>query len=181
MRRIIQLAARRLSRAPAFAITAILTLALGIGGTTAVFTVVNGVLLRPLPYTTPNRLVDLSHTISLASQIGIDQSDATYLVYRAQNRSFDDVGIYRALSVNLGGLSGSAVSQPSRVSGAGVTASVFRTLGVSAFRGRMFDDNDSKPGAPPVVMIGARMWRETFGGDATIVGKRAMVDGAERT
>src|SRR5579863_4924649 len=94
-------AARRLSRTPAFTLAATLTLALGIGGASAVFTVVNGVLLRPLPYPHSERLVSLSHTLAVAGLMRVDQSDATYLLYRSDNRVFTDVGIYRATSVNL--------------------------------------------------------------------------------
>jgi putative ABC transport system permease protein len=181
MRRTIQFAARRLLRAPAFATAAILTLALGIGGTTAVFTVVNGVLLRPLPYTNPSRLVDLSHSLVLAGPVGIDQSDATYLVYRAQNRAFQDIGLYRAVSVNLGALAGGAEeTPPSRVAGAIVTGSVFSTLGAGALRGRVLRDDDNRPDAAPTVMISDRLWRGIFNADPSIVGKRVVVDGMER-
>ena len=83
--------ARRLVRAPGFTLSATLTLMLGIGGTTAVFSVVNGVLLRPLPYAHADRLVDLSHTLAVAGIAHVDQSDATYLVYRSGNRVFTDV------------------------------------------------------------------------------------------
>src|SRR4051794_7388246 len=92
---------RRLRRAPAFAITATLTLALGIGATTAVFTVVNAVLLRPLPYDRSEELVDLSHTVQLSGISHIQQSDATFLLYRGASKSFSGLGAYTDAAVNL--------------------------------------------------------------------------------
>jgi hypothetical protein len=103
----VRLALRRLRRAPGFALASTLTLALGVGATTAVFSVVNGVLLRPLPYQRADRLVDLSHTITVSGVSSVDQSDATYLYYRRANRVFAEVAAYRVVSVNLGpGISG---------------------------------------------------------------------------
>src|SRR5262245_16488637 len=181
MTQLIRHATRRLLRAPAFAITAILTLMLGIGGATAVFTVVNGVLLRPLPYDEPGQLVDLSHTLAIAGLTRVDQSDATYLVYLRENRVFSDVGVYRATAVNLGGLAGTEVTAAQRLPSALATSGVFGVLGASVARGRALNDDDSKPGAPFVVLISHRLWERTLGSDPAIVGKRLMIDGAERT
>src|SRR5690242_10318552 len=94
-------AIRRLQRAPSFTAAAILTLTLGIGATTAVFSVVNAVLPRPLPYPNPDRLVDLSHTITISGASRIEQSDATFLYYRPANRAFTDIAAYRVAGVNL--------------------------------------------------------------------------------
>src|ERR1051326_4488004 len=94
---------RRLVRAKAFSITAAATLMVGIGATSAVFSLVDGVLLRPLPFERPEQLVDLSHTMELQGLSRVDQSDATYLYYRRANHVFTDVGAYRSASVNLGG------------------------------------------------------------------------------
>jgi len=95
-------AAHRLRRSSAFATAATLTLTLGIGATTAVFSLVKAVLLRPLPYAQSDRLVDLSHTLALSRISRVDWSDATYLYYRRANRVFSDVGAYRPTFVNLG-------------------------------------------------------------------------------
>ena len=95
-------AARRLMRAPAFSSAAVLTLMLGVGATTAVFSVVNGVLLRPLPFPHSDRLVDLSHTLAVSGATHVDQSDATFLYYRKANHVFQDVAAYRSVGVNLG-------------------------------------------------------------------------------
>ena len=178
-------AARRLLRARAFSLSAMLTLALGIGGATTVFTLVNGVLLQPLAYAHAEALVDLSHTLNVSGITSVDQSDATFLLYRQRNHVFTDVGAYRSEAVNLDapprGSSGDAsASPPERVSAALVSASVFRVLGVSPGRGRGLAEADDAPGAVPVVVIAHQLWRRKFGGDPGIIGRRISVDGVER-
>ncbi len=177
--------ARRLVRAPGFTLSATLTLMLGIGGTTAVFAVVNGVLLRPLPYAHSDRLVDLSHTLAVAGILHVDQSDATYLVYRSNNRVFTDVGAYEATSANVlaasGASSGAGTGDAERVPAALVTSGVFRVLEVAPESGRGLSDADGQPGAPPVALIGASLWKRKFGGDPSVIGRPVMVDGVERT
>ncbi len=180
--RILHQAVRRLSRARTFALAAILTFAFGIGGVATVFTLVNGVLLRPLPYRRADELVDLSHTLEVSGLLHVDQSDATYLGYRRHNQVFTDVGAYRATAVNvlLRGTNGGDAAAPLRVSAALATGSLFNVLGVASRRGRTLLDDDGKPGAPPVAVIGERLWHRQFGGDPAIVGKHLMVDGIER-
>jgi putative ABC transport system permease protein len=174
-------AVRRLRRAPSFAVAAGLTLALGIGGTIAVFSVVNGVLLQPLPYPHADRLVDLSHTLALSGLTRVDQSDATYLLYRRGNRVFTDAGVYRATAVNMRAAdvpAGGSVSTE-RAAATLVTPSVFHLLGVGSERGRALTDADALPGAPAVVVISHGLWARDFGTDAGIVGRRLSVDGVD--
>ena len=114
MRPTIRHAVRRLLRARAFTIAAVLTLALGIGATTAVFTVVNAVLLQPLPYPKADRLVDLSHTLTISGITRVDQSDATFLYYARENKVFTGVGAYRVTGVNVAGLAGTLTSEAAR-------------------------------------------------------------------
>ncbi|MFI5233747.1 MAG: ABC transporter permease, partial [Gemmatimonadales bacterium] len=176
-------AARRLARTPAFTIAAALTLALGIGGASAVFTVVNGVLLRPLPYPNSDRLVDLSHTLQVGGGMHVDQSDATFLLYQHDNRVFTDVGIYRATSVNMRAAAegAGATEVPQRITAAAATPSVFRVLGATtATRGRALSDADAAPGAPPVAVISTELWQNAFGSDPAIVGRRISIDGTDR-
>jgi predicted permease len=178
-----RLAARRLRRAPAFALAASLTLTLGIGATTAVFSVINGVLLRPLPYPRAERLVDLSHTLAVSGVSRVDQSDATFLHYRRMNRVFTDVAAYRVADVNVGRVSGTTTSDETRaerVAAGRVSASVFQVLGIPALRGRAFTENDDRPGAPHVVLIGQRLWERKFGGDPAIIGRQLQIDGVAR-
>jgi predicted permease len=173
---------RRLGRAPAFAAAAILTLTLGIAAVTAVFSVVNGVLLRPLPYDRPAELVDLSHTVAVSGLAGVDQSDATYLFYRRANHVFTDIGAYRAGTVNLGPLTGGAggdQARPERVTSALVSASVLDVLGVGPLRGRALAERDEEPGAPAVVLVGQGVWERKYGGDPSLVGSHLTIDGVE--
>ncbi len=175
----LQLAARRLRRRPTFTLSAALTLALGIGGAAAAFAVVNAVLLRPLPYRDSDRLADLSHTITLGGNtLHIDVSDATYLLYRRDQRVFDDLGIYRSTAANLVAASGTGAS-PVRVTSADVTPSVFRVLQVAPERGRGLVEADGDPASPPVAAISNALWRNAFGGDPSIVGRHVVIDGLE--
>src|SRR5262245_49251024 len=176
-------ASRRLLHAPSFSIAAALTLALGIGASTAVFSVVDGVLLRPLPFPRSERLVDLSHTLAISGLIQVDQSDATYLYYRRANRAFTDVAAYRTTGVNLGrtsGTTGGDAGRAQRLSAAKVTASTFGVLGSRPIQGRVFGEADDTPNGPPVVLIGERLWRRSFGADPSIVGRRVEIDGVPR-
>lgn len=178
----IRYAGRVLRKSPGFTAATILTLALGIGGASAVFTVVDGVLLRPLPYPRADRLVSLSHSLAIAGYAHVDQSDATYLLYRRDNRVFTDVAIYRPISVNLGALAGSerADYTPRRATGASVAPALFHVLGIESVRGRGLNDADAAPGAAPVVAISQELWKSNFGGDPSIVGRRLTIDGVDR-
>jgi len=176
-------AVRRLRRAPAFSAAAALTLALGLGATTAVFSVVNAVLLRPLPYPHPDRLVDLSHTLALTGVSRVDQSDATYLYYRRANRVFADVAVYRVTGVNLGRLSGATTggdTRSERLSAGRVSASTFGVLGAAALHGRTFRESEDRPDAPPVVLIAQRLWERKYGAEPGIVGRQLEIDGVPR-
>ncbi|HVZ78952.1 MAG TPA: ABC transporter permease, partial [Gemmatimonadaceae bacterium] len=147
-------AARRLRRAPAFTLAATLTLALGIGAVSAAFALVNGVLLEPLPFAHADRLVDLSHTLQVAGLLHVDQSDATYLLYRDASRSFSGVAAYRSTSANFSATAaGAGAAPPERVAAAIATPSLFRVLGVGAQRGPGMTDADAQPGAAPVVVL----------------------------
>lgn len=175
-------ATRRLARSPAFTLAAALTLALGIGGASAVFTVVNGVLLQPLPYPRSDRLVDLSHSLAVAGVIHVDQSDATYLLYRRDNRVFTDVGIYRSISVNMSARAREAGTsdEPRRVLATLATPSVLRVLDATPVRGRDLNDADAEPGAPSVAIVSQSLWESAFGSDPAIVGRHLLIDGADR-
>lgn len=180
----LRLALRRLRRAPVFALSAMLTLALGIGGATAAFTVVNAVLFRALPYHDAERLTDLSHTITLGgTTTRIDLSDATYLLYRRDQRVFTDIGIYRSTAVNFVASPGGdgAATAAERIPAATVTPSVFHVLETQPLRGRGLVESDGEPGATPVVAIGYGLWQSMFAGDDAIIGRRVTVDGVEST
>ena len=170
---------RRLVRAPVFAATAGVTLMVGIGATTAVFSLVDGVLLRPLPFARPQQLVDLSHTLAVQGISGVDQSDATYLYYRRANHVFSDVGAYRTASVNLGDAGTGDAAHAERVEATRASASVFRVLGITPLLGRVLRDDEDLPGAA-VVVLGERLWARRYASDPGIVGRTVIVDGMAR-
>src|SRR5215471_9003063 len=116
-----------------FAFATIPTLALCIGATTAVFSVVNAVLLRPLPYRSADRLVDLSHTLEVSGAAHVDESDASFLYYRRANRTFVDIGAYVATAVNVGPLHTTSGSdeRPTRVTAARISAGTFGVLSIN--------------------------------------------------
>jgi putative ABC transport system permease protein len=169
----LRITARSLLRTPAFTAAAVLTLALGLGATTAIFSVVNGVLLEPLPYSQPERLVGIWFTFP---GLGIPQagtSDGTYFLYKRESQSFDGIGAYQDDAVNLD-LGGGA--EPERLTGADVTASLFPVLRVKPLIGRLISEQDDRPGQPRVAMIGEAMWRRKFGGDPSVIGRTIQID-----
>jgi len=177
---IVRYAIRRLSRTPVFAIATLLTLSLGLGASVMVFSVVDGVLLRPLPYDKPAQLVDLSHELSLSGISRIDQSDATYLHYRHTNRVFSDVGAYRMTTADLGPELGAGVGggiSSEHVAAARMSASTFSALRAQPLRGRAFREDEDDPSAPPVAIIGQQLWERKYGGAPTIIGRRVEIDG----
>jgi putative ABC transport system permease protein len=163
--------ARAFGRAPGFFLVAVLTLAVGIGATAAIFTVVNAVLLAPLPYPEPERIVAVSH---LAPGLGVERfemSDGIYFIYQRYNRSLDSLGIYWEGSVTLTG-----GEEPARVGAAGATAGVFSALRIPPAHGRPLQEADEQPGAEPVVVLSHGLWRRRFGGSPSAVGSTLQVD-----
>ena len=165
-------AVRSVTRAPGFALVAILTLALGIGANTAIFSVLNGVLLEPLPYPHSNELIYIT---SQFPTLGFDQfpvDAAEYLEFRERNRSFSDVGAYFTNAVNIG-----AVGQPpARLNSGIATASLFHTLGVTPRLGRAFTEEETLPNAAPVAILSSELWQSAFAGDPAIIGKQVDVN-----
>jgi predicted permease len=166
-------ALRTLLKSPAYAAVTILTLALGIGANTAIFSVVNGVMLKPLPYPRPDRLMLLTSTFP---NLGFDRfwiSLPEWAEFKERNRSFKDVGAYRDGSVNLG-----TPEQPRRVNSMVVTPELIDVLGVPSLRGRTFNANDSAPGAEGVAILSYAAWKSNFGGEESVVGRVVQIDGA---
>jgi putative ABC transport system permease protein len=166
-------ALRTLGKSPGYAIVTILTLALGIGANTAIFSVVNGVLLKPLPYPHPEQLELIT---SQFPGLGFDKfwiSPPEYLEFKQRNRSFDGVGGYRSGSVNLG-----TPERSRRVNSGLVTADLLGVLGVQPIRGRLFTEADAMPGAEDVGIVSYDTWRNEFGGDESLLGRDVKIDGA---
>lgn len=169
---------RSLRRSPGFTTAAVLTLGIGIAGTVAIFTVVNTVLLKPLPYGNAERLVGLWHDLPPISIHKANQTPSTYLTYKRLSRTIEDMGLYQEGAVNV--LPPGADAEPQRVSGAYVTASLIPTLGVSPIRGRVVTAEEDVPNGPSLVMIGEGLWRSRFGADPDIIGRTVDVNGVTR-
>ena len=158
--------ARILLKQPGFTLVAVITLALGIGANTAIFSLVNSILLRPLPFREPDRLVRMlqaSPKLGLASW-GVSQAD--FAAYRDQNRSFESIALYNNSETNLTG-----AGEPERLEITTVTADFFKVFGVNPFLGRGFVEGEDVPGKNSVCVISHAFWQRRFGGDSNIVGK----------
>jgi predicted permease len=169
-------ASRSLARSASFTIVAVATLAIGIGATTAVFTVVDGVLLKPLPYPEPDRLVAVWHEAPGAPGLtavagGLQISPSMLVTYQDETRSFDKVGAWVPSRVNVTGL-----AEPEQVAGVLVTSQALEAFGVPALLGRWIGLEDEPPSAPRVAMLSYGYWQDRFGGDANIVGKTIDVN-----
>ncbi|HVX39433.1 MAG TPA: ABC transporter permease [Gemmatimonadaceae bacterium] len=174
----LRFAARRLLRVPSFTIATVLVLALGIGATTAVFSVVNGVLLRPLPYPQSDRLVSLTHTLEVGGVHDAPQSDATVLLYQEHASAFDGIAATRNTDVNLAALSAS--DRARRVEAAATTANLFDVLRVHPLYGRAFQSGEDRPGAAPVAILSYALWQDRYRGDRGVIGQRIVIDGVSR-
>ena len=174
----LRFAVRSLRKSPAFSITAALTLTIGIGASVAIFAVVNGVLLRPLPYGNPERLVGAWHDMPPIGLTHAQQAPATYFTYQRLAHSIEGIGVYREADVNVAEPRGAA--EPERLTSASVSATLIPVLQVPPLIGRVFTDADDRPGAPPVMLIGEGMWRARFGADPKILGRTLDVNGVGR-
>jgi len=167
--------ARGFLRSPGFVLITVLTLGLGIGANAALFSVVNAVIIRPLPYPEPERIVAVWHDAPGIGLRQFEQSDATYLLYRKYNHVLEDLAIYANGSVNLTG-----GQEPVRLTASGVSGSMFHVLRVPAALGRALQETDERPGAEPVVVLSADLWQHRFGGDRGMVGTTLRIDGVTR-
>jgi predicted permease len=161
--------ARMLRRAPGFAVTAIIIVALGIGATTAAFSVTDFVLLRPLPFSEANRLVRLYETTPAYSQLEL--SAANYRDWKAGATVFESIGLHHAAAANL-----VSAGEPVRVLGTAVSYDLFPTLRVQPLIGRLFTEADDRDGAPGTAILSYRLWQTQFGGDPSIVGRQLRLD-----
>ena len=167
--------ARRLVRAPLFTAVAVATLAVGIGANSAIFSVVNGVLLRPLPFPEPERLVGVWHKAPGLGFDEINQGPAFHFTYRDENRVFEDIGMWSNTSVSVTGL-----AEPERVEALRMTDGILPVLRVQPLIGRMFSAADDSPGSPPTVILSYAYWQRRLGGDSSAIGRKVIVDGSPR-
>jgi predicted permease len=168
-------AIRRLVRAPLFTIVAVITLAAGVGANTAVFSVTEGVLLKPLPYPHSADLVSTSLTAPAINIKDIGLSPSDYFIFREQGQTFQDIGIYQGDSDGITG-----VGEPEQVDALNVTDGTLPLLGVVPAAGRLFTREDDSPGAAKTVLLGYGYWRKKFGGDLSALGRNITIDGESR-
>jgi putative ABC transport system permease protein len=161
---------RIFSKQPAFAATTVLTLALGIGATTAIFSVVYGVLLKPLPFQEPEQLVSLQQFAPHGA--GTNQGPTTYLTYRENQQVFEGIGAWDPAEVSITGS-----GDPERVQGLVVSAATLPLLRIQPVLGRAFGADDDVPGAPPRVLLTHGYWQRRFGGAQNAIGQLLVIDG----
>ena len=169
-------AIRQLFKNPAFTIIAGIALALGIGANTAIFSVVNAVLLRPLPYPDPAKLIVLRERTDAFTWGSV--SYPNYLDWREAQRAFTDIALIRRENYNLSTPGGGTA--PAQVGGTRVTSNYLSIMGLSPRLGRDFAEPDDRPGSAKVVMISERLWQERFGGAPTAIGQQLIVDTVPR-
>jgi hypothetical protein len=163
-------ALRRLRKTPGFTIIAVLTLALGIGANTAIFTVIDAVLLRPLPYRDPGKLVLLSEHTPRFPLLSVSYQN--FVDWRSQSQSFTAMGAVRNFGMTLTGS-----GEPERLTAQMLNANIFDLLGVQAYRGRTFLAEEDKQGAPGVAMISYGLWQRRFGGkEEQVLGQSLTLD-----
>ncbi len=163
---------RRLVHAPLFTSVAVLTLALGIGANTAIFSVIQGVLLKPLPFDHPDELVGVWHTAPGLGLPLINQAPSLYLTYREEGRTFEDSGMWNAGAVSVTG-----VGEPERVDVLEVTDGTLNVLRVQPLLGRRFTAEDDSPRAPERVMLAYSYWAAKFAKDPSVIGRLMTIDG----
>jgi putative ABC transport system permease protein len=163
---------RRLRKSPGFTAIAVLTLALGIGANTAIFSVVENVLLRPLPYDHPELLVEIKNTYPGFQAVGISAGD--YADFHRKAKSFSEMGAYGEISQ---GFNLTGVGEPERVEASVATSDLFSMLGIRAVVGRTFLPEEDKTGGAAVILLSHRYWQRRFGADPAMVGREVSLDG----
>ena len=168
-------ASRALLRAPLFTVVTVVTLALGIGASTAIFSVVYGVLLKPLPFDEADRLVGVWHTAPGINLELLPQGAANYLTYREEGRAFEDIALWDNLTVSVTG-----ARDPERLPALMVSDGFLPVLRARPHLGRAFAREDDSPATPERVMLGYAYWQRAFNGSADALGRQVVVDGRPR-
>ena len=166
---------RRLGRSPVFTAITLITLAAGIGANTAVFSVLEGVLLKPLPYPHSEQLAAVRLTAPGINLEDFELSPSDYFIFREQNSTFQDIGVYQGDSVSVTG-----TAEPERVDALIVTDGTLPILGIPPMLGRVFSKADDSPGAPDTAVLTYGYWRRKFGSDPAAIGKTIIVDGQDQ-
>src|SRR5580658_4210154 len=166
---------RRLAHAPLFTAITLITLAAGVGGNTVVFSVLEGILLKPLPYPKPNELIGVWQTAPGINITDLNMAPANYFIYREQNQTFQDVGVYQGDAVSITGL-----AEPERLDALDVSDAIIPLLGIPPMLGRSFTRQDDSPGSPDTVMITYGFWKKKFAGSSSVIGQSITLDGKSR-
>ncbi len=166
---------RRLARSPIFTLISLITLAAGVGATIAVFSVVEGVLLKPLPYPHPEELVGVWHTAPGLNMDVVNMAPSNYFIYREQNHTFKDIGLYDGDSVSVTGK-----GAPEQVPALDVTDGLLPVLGIAPMLGRNFNRADVTPNGPQTVILDYTYWQKHYDGDRGVVGRTITVNGKPR-
>ncbi len=166
---------RRLARTPLFTAITLITLAIGIGANTAIFSVIEAVLLKPLPYPEPERLIGVWHTAPGIGLKDVNMSPFLYFIDREQSRTFEDIGAYSGDSVNMTGS-----GEPEHIPGIDVTSGTLPLPGAVPAYGRLFTAEDDSPGRPETVILTYSYWRKRFSADPSAVGRMITLDGRPR-
>ena len=165
---------RMLRKSPLFTLAVVFTVALGIGANTAIFSVVNAVMLRPLPYDHPDRLVWIAEKNDKLNLPTFAASVLNYLSWKEQSRTFESMGAFGFATFNL-----TDSGDPEQLTGGTVTPSLFPLLGIKPVLGRAFAQDEDRPGSARVAMIGEGLWKRRFGGDPAIVGRHLTLNGID--
>jgi predicted permease len=163
---------RRLARAPLFTVITLITLAAGVGGNTVVFSVLEGVLLKPLPYPKPSELIGVWHTAPGVNIADLNMAPSNYFIYREQNQTFQDIGVYQRDAVSITGL-----AEPERLDALDVSDGIIPLLGIPPILGRSFTRQDDSPGSPDTVILTYGFWKKKFGGATSVIGQSILLDG----
>jgi len=166
---------RRLGRAPLFTIITLITLGVGVGANTVIFSVLEGVLLKPLPYPHPEQLIAVWHQAPGVGIANLNMSPSIYFIDREQNTTFQDIGVYDGDSLSVTG-----AGEPEQVRGLDVSDGTLPMLGVKPAWGRLFTREDDSPSAPDTVLLSYGYWRQKFGGATSVIGRSITVDGKPR-
>ncbi|HEX8711433.1 MAG TPA: ABC transporter permease [Terracidiphilus sp.] len=166
---------RRLGKAPLFTAVTLITLAIGIGANTAVFSVVDGVLLKPLSYPQADRLVGVWYHVPGIDIENMPMAPFLYFIEREQSTVFEDIGVYQGDSLSVTG-----IGEPEHVSGLDVTDGTLPLLGAKPVLGRLFTRQDDTPAAPQTILISYAYWHRKFGGSNSVIGRSLLVDGKAR-
>ncbi len=158
-----------------FTVVTVITIAIGVGANTSIFSVVNGILLKPLPYPEPERLISVSQSAPSINMKDMELSPTDYFTFREENRTFQQFGIWSGGSVSVTGM-----AEPEQVQCLFVTQGTLDALGVAPALGRWFTEKDDTHGSPETTILTYGFWQRRFGGSAAAMGRRILVDGAAK-